>query len=67
MPYFRKEFSTGTEDANGEPDLSASQTSAIVSILSAGKLVVMTAARQQQLTVRNRYLFRCTHSRSFCR
>lgn len=36
MPYFRKQFSTGTTGPDGNPDLSASQTSAVVSILSAG-------------------------------
>ncbi|KAM0549528.1 hypothetical protein ACHAPJ_009344 [Fusarium lateritium] len=36
MPYWQREFSTGHTDAEGNPNVSASQESAIVSILSAG-------------------------------
>ncbi|TGJ84745.1 hypothetical protein E0Z10_g4005 [Xylaria hypoxylon] len=36
MPYFQKLFSTGYLDASGELNISPSQSSAIVSILSAG-------------------------------
>ncbi|KAK4033526.1 general substrate transporter [Parachaetomium inaequale] len=36
MPYWQQLFSTGHVDANGNPNISASQESAIVSILSAG-------------------------------
>uniref|UniRef100_A0A0D2YFL2 Major facilitator superfamily (MFS) profile domain-containing protein n=1 Tax=Fusarium oxysporum (strain Fo5176) TaxID=660025 RepID=A0A0D2YFL2_FUSOF len=36
MPYWQREFSTGHVDANGNPNVSSSQESAIVSILSAG-------------------------------
>ncbi|KAI1431176.1 high-affinity glucose transporter RGT2 [Xylaria sp. CBS 124048] len=36
MPYWRKQFSTGFVDSAGEPDVTPSQSSAIVSILSAG-------------------------------
>jgi MFS family permease len=36
MPYWQQLFSTGHVDAAGNPNVSASQESAIVSILSAG-------------------------------
>jgi MFS family permease len=36
MPYWQREFSTGYIDADGNPNVSSSQESAIVSILSAG-------------------------------
>ncbi|KAI0536419.1 general substrate transporter [Xylaria digitata] len=36
MPYFQRLFSTGYVNSSGEPDISPSQSSAIVSILSAG-------------------------------
>ncbi|WZH45788.1 general substrate transporter [Fusarium acuminatum] len=36
MPYWQREFSTGHIDAEGNPNVSSSQESAIVSILSAG-------------------------------
>ncbi|KAI1283853.1 high-affinity glucose transporter RGT2 [Xylaria sp. FL0933] len=36
MPYWRDQFSTGYVNSHGEPDVSPSQSSAIVSILSAG-------------------------------
>ncbi|KAK0387613.1 hypothetical protein NLU13_3859 [Sarocladium strictum] len=36
MPYWQRLFSTGYVDANGNPNISSSQESAIVSILSAG-------------------------------
>jgi SP family sugar:H+ symporter-like MFS transporter len=36
MPYWQREFSTGHIDADGNPNVSSSQESAIVSILSAG-------------------------------
>ncbi|OBT77704.1 hypothetical protein VF21_03741 [Pseudogymnoascus sp. 05NY08] len=36
MDYWKALFSDGTRDANGAPDISASNTAAIVSILSAG-------------------------------
>lgn len=36
MPYFKDLFSTGYIDTNGDRNVSPSQTSAIVSILSAG-------------------------------
>lgn len=36
MPYWQRLFSTGYIDAKGNPDITASQESAIVSILSAG-------------------------------
>lgn len=36
MPYWQRLFSTGYVDAEGNPNVSASQESAIVSILSAG-------------------------------
>jgi MFS family permease len=36
MPYWQRLFSTGHVDAAGNPNISASQESAIVSILSAG-------------------------------
>lgn len=36
MDYWKALFSDGTRDANGNPDISASNTAAIVSILSAG-------------------------------
>ncbi|KAL5349730.1 Plasma membrane low glucose sensor [Pseudogymnoascus australis] len=36
MDYWKVLFSDGTRDANGNPDVSASNTAAIVSILSAG-------------------------------
>jgi MFS family permease len=36
MPYWQRLFSTGHVDANGNPNVSPSQESAIVSILSAG-------------------------------
>lgn len=36
MPYWRELFSTGYVNASGEPDVTPSQSSAIVSILSAG-------------------------------
>lgn len=36
MPYWQKLFSTGYIDAEGNPNVTASQESAIVSILSAG-------------------------------
>lgn len=44
MDYFKREFSTGAKDVEGNPDLSASQTSAIVSILSAGTFFVSSIA-----------------------
>ncbi|KAK2068814.1 hypothetical protein P8C59_003434 [Phyllachora maydis] len=39
MPYWKTLFSTGYKDVNGNPDVSPSQSSAIVSILSAGTFV----------------------------
>jgi MFS family permease len=36
MPYWQRLFSTGYVDAEGNPNINASQESAIVSILSAG-------------------------------
>ncbi|KAF4503321.1 RCO3 glucose transporter [Fusarium agapanthi] len=36
MPYWQREFSTGYIDADGNPNVTSSQESAIVSILSAG-------------------------------
>lgn len=36
MDYWKTLFSDGTRDADGNPDVSASNTAAIVSILSAG-------------------------------
>jgi MFS transporter, SP family, sugar:H+ symporter len=36
MPYWQKEFSTGYIDGTGHPNVSASQSALIVSILSAG-------------------------------
>lgn len=36
MPYWQRLFSTGYVDAAGNPNITASQESAIVSILSAG-------------------------------
>jgi MFS family permease len=36
MPYWQRTFSTGYVDSAGNPNVSPSQTSAIVSILSAG-------------------------------
>ncbi|KAH7247374.1 uncharacterized protein BKA55DRAFT_691449 [Fusarium redolens] len=36
MPYWQREFSTGYVDAKGNPNITSSQESAIVSILSAG-------------------------------
>ncbi|OBT53655.1 hypothetical protein VE04_06101 [Pseudogymnoascus sp. 24MN13] len=36
MDYWKALFTDGTRDANGDPDISASNTAAIVSILSAG-------------------------------
>ncbi|KAH7240430.1 general substrate transporter [Fusarium solani] len=36
MPYWQREFSTGPVDAEGNPNVTSSQESAIVSILSAG-------------------------------
>ncbi len=36
MTYWKNLFSTGYKDVNGDPDISTSQESAIVSILSAG-------------------------------
>jgi MFS family permease len=36
MPYWQRLFSTGAVDADGNPAITASQESAIVSILSAG-------------------------------
>jgi MFS family permease len=36
MPYWQRLFSTGYIDAHGNPNVDASQESAIVSILSAG-------------------------------
>ena len=36
MPYWQRLFSTGYVDAHGNPNVTASQESAIVSILSAG-------------------------------
>ena len=36
MPYWQRLFSTGYVDAEGNPNVTASQESAIVSILSAG-------------------------------
>ncbi|KAH7214267.1 general substrate transporter [Fusarium oxysporum] len=36
MPYWQREFSTGHVDADGNPNVTSSQESAIVSILSAG-------------------------------
>jgi MFS family permease len=36
MDYWKALFTDGTRDANGGPDISASNTAAIVSILSAG-------------------------------
>ena len=36
MDYWRTQFSTGYRDANGHLDVSPSETSAVVSILSAG-------------------------------
>jgi MFS family permease len=36
MPYWQRLFSTGYTDANGNPNITTSQESAIVSILSAG-------------------------------
>ncbi|KAK3986023.1 general substrate transporter [Cladorrhinum sp. PSN332] len=36
MPYWQRLFSTGSVDAHGNPNVTASQESAIVSILSAG-------------------------------
>jgi len=39
MDYFKKEFSTGHTDADGNPDISSGQTSLVVSILSAGTFV----------------------------
>lgn len=40
MPYWKKEFSTGYTDDNGMPDITSSQSSMIVSILSAGTFFV---------------------------
>src|SRR5438094_80732 len=36
MPYWQKLFSTGYVNSHGNPDISPSQSSAVVSILSAG-------------------------------
>lgn len=36
MPYWRQQFSTGYIDPDGKPNVTTSQQSAIVSILSAG-------------------------------
>lgn len=36
MDYFKDHFSTGYRDGEGRPDISPSQSSAVVSILSAG-------------------------------
>ncbi|KEQ78478.1 general substrate transporter [Aureobasidium pullulans EXF-150] len=45
MPYWKKEFSTGYTDDNGMPDITSSQSSMIVSILSAGTFFgALTAA-----------------------
>ncbi|THY45144.1 general substrate transporter [Aureobasidium pullulans] len=45
MPYWKKEFSTGYTDDNGMPDITSSQSSMIVSILSAGTFFgTLTAA-----------------------
>ena len=45
MPYWLKEFSTGATDADGNPAITASQSSMIVSILSAGTFFgALTAA-----------------------
>lgn len=45
MDYWKKLFTDGTVDANGDPDISASNTAAIVSILSAGTFFgALTAA-----------------------
>lgn len=38
MPYWQRLFSTGYVDAEGNPNVTAAQESAIVSILSAGGL-----------------------------
>jgi SP family sugar:H+ symporter-like MFS transporter len=45
MPYWQKEFSTGFKDTDGNPNVSASQSATIVSILSAGTFFgALTAA-----------------------
>ena len=45
MPYWLKTFSTGATDANGAPAITASQSSEIVSLLSAGTFFgALTAA-----------------------
>jgi sugar porter (SP) family MFS transporter len=44
MPYWQREFSTGYINTKGDPDISASESSLIVSILSAGTFFGALAA-----------------------